>query len=203
MKKHLSDASFQNFHHQLFHSSVLTILQSFMLAMTIQEVVWYVDGHFWCTIYSLGPYITDYKEQVLLTCIVCGWCPWCQSSYDSLDNDVLEWTHAINEALFQESTLDIMWVKYGVVRDLVVCFTKPCHSNLCQSNDFTSIYKQFPLYRYSSIDCPGHPASACKGMFQESLSQLGHIIHNYKTHKTRSWLHPRWDWLQVSQLSDC
>ena len=38
--------------------------------MTNSEVVKYEDGNFCCTIYGLGPYIADYKEQVLLACIV-------------------------------------------------------------------------------------------------------------------------------------
>ena len=32
------------------------------------------DGHYRYVIYSLGPYIADYPEQALLTCIVQGWC---------------------------------------------------------------------------------------------------------------------------------
>ena len=43
--------------------------------MTTPEIVKYGDGYFRRTIYGLGPYIADYKEQVLLTCIVRGWCP--------------------------------------------------------------------------------------------------------------------------------
>jgi hypothetical protein len=39
------------------------------------EVVCFPDGHFRKVIYGLGPYITDYPEQVLLGCIVQGWCP--------------------------------------------------------------------------------------------------------------------------------
>jgi hypothetical protein len=33
------------------------------------------DGHYRCVIYGLGPYIADYPEQALLSCIVQGWCP--------------------------------------------------------------------------------------------------------------------------------
>jgi len=33
------------------------------------------DGHYRRIIYGLGPYIADYPEQVLLTCVVQGWCP--------------------------------------------------------------------------------------------------------------------------------
>ena len=45
--------------------------------MTVPEVTRYLDGHFWHVIYSLGPYITDYPEQVLAACIVQNWCPTC------------------------------------------------------------------------------------------------------------------------------
>jgi len=44
--------------------------------MTTPEVSQCSDGHFRHVIYGLGPYITDYQEQVLLGCIVQGWCVW-------------------------------------------------------------------------------------------------------------------------------
>jgi hypothetical protein len=44
-------------------------------AMTEPEVVLCPDGHFRRTIYSLGPYIADYPEQVWLAGIVYWWCP--------------------------------------------------------------------------------------------------------------------------------
>jgi hypothetical protein len=43
--------------------------------MTTPEVVRCPDGHFRRAIYSLGPYIADYPEQVWLAGIVQGWCP--------------------------------------------------------------------------------------------------------------------------------
>ena len=43
--------------------------------METPEVVRCPDGHFRHVIYSLGPYIADYPEQVLLSGIVSGWCP--------------------------------------------------------------------------------------------------------------------------------
>lgn len=73
-REHSSNVAFCNFCRQLFHSSLVTILQSLKPTMTTPEVVWYADGHFWCTVYRLRPYIADYEEQVLLTCIVCHWC---------------------------------------------------------------------------------------------------------------------------------
>ena len=43
--------------------------------MTTPEIILCPDGHFRRVIWGLGPYIADYPEQVLLTCIVQGWCP--------------------------------------------------------------------------------------------------------------------------------
>ena len=43
--------------------------------MTQYDIVRTPDGHFRRVIYSLGPYIADYPEQALLTCVVQGWCP--------------------------------------------------------------------------------------------------------------------------------
>jgi hypothetical protein len=40
--------------------------------MTVPELVWFGDGHYRHIVYGLGPYITDYEEQVLLACIVQG-----------------------------------------------------------------------------------------------------------------------------------
>ena len=51
------------------------MLQPLKAAMTEPEVVQCPDGHFRCAIYSLGPYIGDYLEQALLSCIVQRWCP--------------------------------------------------------------------------------------------------------------------------------
>jgi hypothetical protein len=40
--------------------------------MTTPEVVRFGDGHYRCVIFGLRPYIADYEEQVLLSCIVHG-----------------------------------------------------------------------------------------------------------------------------------
>ena len=41
--------------------------------MMTPEILQCYDRHFQHIIYSLGPYIADYPEQALLTCIVQGW----------------------------------------------------------------------------------------------------------------------------------
>ena len=74
-KRHADDLEYRRFRRQLFHTSLAHILRSLRPAMTIPEVARTPDGHFRRIIYSLGPYIADYPEQTLLTCVVQGWCP--------------------------------------------------------------------------------------------------------------------------------
>jgi hypothetical protein len=74
-KKHAKDDVFRIFRRQLFHSSLSAILSSLKPVMTTYEVVRCGDGHFRRVIYSLGPYIADYEEQLVLSCVVKHWCP--------------------------------------------------------------------------------------------------------------------------------
>lgn len=59
----------------MFQSSLHEILSPLKPGMTEPEVLRCPDGHFRRVIYGLGPYIADYPEQVLITCIVQNWCP--------------------------------------------------------------------------------------------------------------------------------
>ena len=73
-KVHVKTNEFCQFRRQLFHLSLSLILQSLKQFMTTPDIVRFGDGYYHCVIYGLGPYIADYEEQVLLTCIVRGWC---------------------------------------------------------------------------------------------------------------------------------
>ena len=74
-KQHADSIEFQRFQQNLFLGSLNKILQPLHPGMEKPQVLQYGDGYYWCTIYGLGPYIADYLEQVLLTCIMQGWCP--------------------------------------------------------------------------------------------------------------------------------
>lgn len=74
-RKNAKTESFRIFRRQLFHRSLSAILDTLKPAMTDYEVIRCADGHFRRVIYGLGPYIADYEEQVLLSCIVRNWCP--------------------------------------------------------------------------------------------------------------------------------
>jgi Plavaka transposase len=73
-KKHSNTTEFRNFKRQLFHTSITQIFHNLGPYMNSPEVTRCPDGHYRRIIYGLGPYIADYPEQVLLTCIVQGWC---------------------------------------------------------------------------------------------------------------------------------
>ena len=73
-REHQNSSEFREFRRHLFHDSLRQILVSLKDGMQTPEVVLYADGHYRRTVYGLGPYIADYPEQVLLSCIVQGWC---------------------------------------------------------------------------------------------------------------------------------
>ena len=74
-RKHQKRVEFQTFCRQLYHACLAYIFSSLKSSMTTPEVVRCPDGHYRQAVFSLGPYIADYPEQVWLTGIVQHWCP--------------------------------------------------------------------------------------------------------------------------------
>ena len=74
-KQYEDSLEFRRFLQQLFHISLVRILQAIKLWMRKPRITRCGDGHLRRVIYGLGPYIADYPEQVLLACVVSGWCP--------------------------------------------------------------------------------------------------------------------------------
>ncbi|KAK1220287.1 hypothetical protein PQX77_016952 [Marasmius sp. AFHP31] len=118
--KYDKDRNFLKFRRQLFHSSLATIFQSLKPAMSKPKIMRCPDGHLRRVIFGLGPYIADYPEQALLSCVVQGWCPKCTAHPDDLDDPssfprTRRWTDAMIEAY--EGNL--LWNAYGIVADVV------------------------------------------------------------------------------------
>ena len=74
-KKHRKRLEYQTFCRQLYHSCLEKVFSVLRPSMTEPEVVMCPDGHFRRAVFSLGPYIADYPEQVWLAGIVQNWCP--------------------------------------------------------------------------------------------------------------------------------
>ena len=66
---------FQQFSRQLYHKCLEIIFSPLRPYMESPKVVRCPDGHFRKAIFSLGPYIADYPEQVWLAGVVSNWCP--------------------------------------------------------------------------------------------------------------------------------
>ncbi len=112
--------------------------------MTQPEVAKFPDGHFRRIIWGIGPYIADYPEQVLLSCIVQGWCaryvtfpsldstmcqlylPRCQAASDQLDNseDVYERrSRDHTDFLATKCEMGVLYDNYGIIRDIIVIYS--------------------------------------------------------------------------------
>ncbi|KAF8875365.1 hypothetical protein BD779DRAFT_1613432 [Infundibulicybe gibba] len=108
-REHQDSEEFRNFRWQLFHGSIRRILEPLRLGMETPEIVQFGDGHYCRVIYGIGPYIADYPEQVLLTCIVQGWCLRCGGRQ----------SHEHTLALFDALGTKALWKGYGIVNDIM------------------------------------------------------------------------------------
>ncbi|KAI0289302.1 hypothetical protein BC826DRAFT_1092819 [Russula brevipes] len=119
-RKHRKRADFQTFSRRLYHSSLTRIFSSLKPSMTMPEVARCPDGHFRHVIFSLGPYIADYQEQVWLAAIVQYWCPVCEATPDNLDDlHANQRSYKKTEFLIRKFDPGIIWDNYGVRDDVV------------------------------------------------------------------------------------
>ncbi|KAJ7017983.1 hypothetical protein C8F04DRAFT_978189, partial [Mycena alexandri] len=119
-KKHRSKPAYQTFVRQMYHACLAQVFKPLKPVMTIPEVVTCPDGHFRRVIYSLGPYIADYPEQVWLTMIVQNWCPTCDAPPDELDAEgARPRTQAMTEFLITQFDPGILWDDFGIRADVV------------------------------------------------------------------------------------
>ena len=94
-KEHADDIVFQKFCHQFVHTLLAKILAPLKGAMEVLKVAQFPDGHLCWAIYSIGPYISDYPEQAILTCIVQDWC----AKYVFLPLSTRMWTNFLGVLL--------------------------------------------------------------------------------------------------------
>ncbi|KAG2095408.1 hypothetical protein BD769DRAFT_1631555 [Suillus cothurnatus] len=124
-KKNSDDIKYHKFKKQLFHSLLSKIFANLKPGMTTPEVTRCGDGHYWCIIYGLGcdtyigPYIADYKEQVVLACMVKDWCGRCLAFPSSLDEGGISWSREHTDALVDSVDFGILWDEYGIIGELV------------------------------------------------------------------------------------
>ncbi|KAF5324966.1 hypothetical protein D9758_017736 [Tetrapyrgos nigripes] len=104
---------FRKFCRHIFH-------QSLRLFMTKPDLVRFGDGYYRRVVYSIGPYIGDYPEQVLLACIVQGWCARCTADHKDLDGPSIPRSHEhtclVDDAM--PSAAD-KWDAYGIISGIM------------------------------------------------------------------------------------
>lgn len=113
---------YQTFTRQLYHACLARIFEPLRPGMTTPEIVRCPDGHFRRAIFGIGPYIADYPEQVLLSCVVSNWCPKCTAKPDALDEDAdaILRTHEASAFLIENFDPGIIWSDFGVRSDVQV-----------------------------------------------------------------------------------
>ncbi|PBK70781.1 hypothetical protein ARMSODRAFT_987857 [Armillaria solidipes] len=121
-QKYDHDLAFRLFKKKLYHQSLAAILCSLQPAMTVPVVRQCPDGFYRWVIYDLGPYITDYPEQVLLAGIVQGWCAQCTAPASNLDVPADRRSHAHTEALLDALAGhgDALWDNYSIDEDILL-----------------------------------------------------------------------------------
>ncbi|KAF6763988.1 hypothetical protein DFP72DRAFT_873930 [Ephemerocybe angulata] len=114
---------YKTFARQLYHACIAYIFEPLRKGMSEPDLVRCPDQHFRRAIYSIGPIIADYPEQVWLTGIVQGWCPKGRSRPEDLDTPCSERrTHELSDALIEAYDPGTLWDLHGI-RDDVVPFT--------------------------------------------------------------------------------
>ncbi|KAI6094251.1 hypothetical protein EDD17DRAFT_1503993 [Pisolithus thermaeus] len=115
-KKYTDDPMFWHFKKQLFHIAMSKIPGSLKACMMVPWVMKCPDGHFHHVICSIGLYIADYPEQVLISRIVQNWCDrWAPHMAQLM------------RVLIEELQASAAWDKWGIGANIVP-FTKdfPC-----------------------------------------------------------------------------
>lgn len=120
-REHQDSDEFRKFRRNLFHGSLREILGTLRPGMEVPEIIRFADGYYRRAIYGVGPYIADYPEQVLCTCIVQGWCPRCNARWDNLDGEGGRRIHELSLALLDTLDKKALWDDYGIVSEIMVC----------------------------------------------------------------------------------
>ncbi|KAG1895104.1 uncharacterized protein F5891DRAFT_984552 [Suillus fuscotomentosus] len=132
-KEHNDDVKYRNFRRQLFQRSLAKTFESVKPFMETFDVTCFLDGHFRRTVHSLGPYIADYPEQLILSGIVQNWCPRCLANRKDLDSTqpCLHRHEAHTELLVEQLTYKQAWYEHGIIANVVIsCLLKLTKSNL-------------------------------------------------------------------------
>jgi hypothetical protein len=137
-QQHAKTPAFLRFRKQLYHACLARIFEPLRQFMEKPDIIMCPDGHFRRAIYSIGPFIADYPEQVWLTGIVQNWCPKygsitlllllidvmilfrCYALPSEFDREGPLRTQDHRECLLDIFTSDQLWESFGINDEVVV-----------------------------------------------------------------------------------
>ncbi|TFK17359.1 hypothetical protein FA15DRAFT_683552 [Coprinopsis marcescibilis] len=118
-KNQKTTLQYKSFVRQMYHACITRIFEPLRAGMTTPEILQCPDGHLRHSVYSIGPVIADYPEQVWLATIVQGWCPKCLSKPKALDKPAGTLrTREGDELLVQRFDPGTLWKGFGLCTDV-------------------------------------------------------------------------------------
>jgi hypothetical protein len=143
------------------------------------------DGHFRRAIFSLGPYIADYPEQVWLTGVVSNWCPkyvllcnvtmtvgiaaliqldWtfrCDALPSNLDGDGSHCrSHEKTDFIVKNFNPRALWDEFGIRHDIVVRHMRLIFLQHSDS-DTHSFFSHLPTHSHVQTSINSSPLISC------------------------------------------
>jgi hypothetical protein len=178
--------------------------------MTTPRITRCPDGHFRRVIYSIGPFIADYPEQVYLTGIVQGRCPkyihflllfksyvlsWlrCRASTESLspgEPRFRELTQCIKDTYSHDP--DLMWDAFGIAPGVTVIL-KTIQSIFDAYSTLQPFTDYFPRADIHELISPDILHQVIKGTFKDHLVEW--VLNYIKTHHSAHEAH-----IQIDEL---
>ncbi|KAF8269032.1 hypothetical protein EI94DRAFT_1771396 [Lactarius quietus] len=118
---------------QLFHKCLKVVFKPLRKYMTSPTVVKCSDGLFCHAIFGLGPYISDYPEQVWVMGIILGWCAhyilnfFCYQNLNSMGHP-RRWLKM--DYLIKKFDARILWDAFGIYEDVMPFTYNFPHANI-------------------------------------------------------------------------
>ncbi|TFY55613.1 hypothetical protein EVJ58_g8134 [Rhodofomes roseus] len=115
-----NDPDFRIFKKQIYHAALAHIFDPLKPHMSTPRVTRCPDGHYRKVIYSLGPFMADYPEQVYLSGVVQGCCPKCFAPTDSLEAGQRR-TREIMQTIKETYSHDpaVLWDAFGIAPGVI------------------------------------------------------------------------------------
>ncbi|KAH9916450.1 uncharacterized protein B0H18DRAFT_939252 [Fomitopsis serialis] len=166
-----NDPDFRVFKKQIYHAALARVFDPVKPYMTEPRITRCPDGHYRKVIYSLGPFIADYPEQVYLSGVVQGHCPKCFASTDSLEPGeprFRDLTQCIKDTYAHDP--EVLWDAFGIAPGV-----KP----------FTDHFPRADIHEALSPDLLHQ---VIKGTFKDHLVEwvLEYIKTHHSTHEANA-----------------